>query len=211
MGLWFRILAWLLVLLGVPTLLLYAFVFDVWVVAKDDPLLAAAIEPTLSAGEIVVVTRHTTVGRAELLRCADPQAPGRFVVARAMSKFGEAIEVRDDVVFVDGKHNPSPHACDSPSVSVHDPRSDEEVTLACVAEEYGGMSYSVLRATAHPEPPTHALTEPGKWYLISDDRHVHLDSRDFGQIDPATCQHIVFRLWGARGFGDADKRFCIIW
>jgi hypothetical protein len=55
------------------------------------------------------------------------------------------------------------------------------------------------------------LIQPGRWYLVSDDRHIHLDSRDYGQIDPATCQHIVFRVASARGFGDADKRLSIIW
>jgi len=40
---------------------------------------------------------------------------------------------------------------------------------------------------------------------VSDDRHVHLDSRDFGQVDPRTCQHIVFRFVGAAGLGDGQE------
>jgi hypothetical protein len=40
---------------------------------------------------------------------------------------------------------------------------------------------------------------------------MHLDSRDFGTIDPSSCQHIVFRLWGTTGFSDASHRFTIIW
>ena len=53
--------------------------------------------------------------------------------------------------------------------------------------------------------------EAGKWYLVSDDRHIHLDSRDFGQIDPTTCQHIVYRLQSAKGFGDSKRRLSVIW
>ncbi len=63
------------------------------------------------------------------------------------------------------------------------------------------MTYSALRARANPEPFHKVTVEFGKWFLVSDDRHVHLDSRDFGEIDsgPAGgCQHIVFRLVGRR-------------
>jgi signal peptidase I len=96
-------------------------------------------------------------------------------------------------------------------MSVRDPNTNDDVTLSCSVEEYGEMAYSALRAADHPEPPTKATVEPGYWYLVSDDRHVHLDSRDFGQVSPASCQHIVFRLCGAAGFGDAKKRLNVIW
>jgi signal peptidase I len=206
-----RILAWLAGVLGAISLVLYAFVFDVWTVPGDDPLLSAAIEPTLSAGDVVLVTRHTTVARGNLLRCPDPQAPGRYVVARAIARWGDQIEVRDEMVSIDGRRTPSPRRCDPADVVVRDPQTTEEVSLVCSIEEYGEMSFSALRAHDHPEPPTKAQVEAGRWFLVSDDRHLHLDSRDFGQIDPVGCQHIVFRLVGAAGFGDTAKRLSIVW
>jgi signal peptidase I len=211
MGAWFRILAWLTAVSGSIALLLYVFFFDVWTVPKDDPLLAAAVEPTVSAGDVLVVTRWTTISRGNLLRCADPQAPGRFVVARAIGGFGDNVELRDEVVSVDGKRTPSPRGCDPPTALLFDPQANEEVPLSCSIEEYGGTSYSALRTKDHPEAPTRAVVEPSRWFLVSDNRHIHLDSRDFGQVDPATCQHIVFRLVGAAGFADASRRLTIIW
>jgi signal peptidase I len=206
-----RVVAWLLGVLGLIALVLYAFVFDVWTVPSDDPLLAASIEPTLGAGDVVLVTRHTSVARGNLLRCPDPQAPGRFVIGRAMARFGDKIDLRDEIVSIDGRHTPSPRRCDPPDTVVRDPQTTEEVSLVCAIEEYGEMTYSALRTQDHPEPPTKAEVEAGHWFLVSDDRHLHLDSRDFGQIDPVGCQHIVFRLVGAAGFGDAKKRLSIIW
>jgi len=94
---------------------------------------------------------------------------------------------------------------------VFDPQSNEDVTLGCSVEEYGEMSYTALRSVDHPEPPTKATVEAGRWFLVSDDRHVHLDSRDFGQIDPNTCQHIVFRIVGAGGIGNSKTRLSIVW
>ena len=54
------------------------------------------------------------------------------------------------------------------------------------------------------------MVEPGKLFLVSDDRHIHKDSRDFGGVDAATCEHVVFRLWGER-FTDGSRRFNILW
>lgn len=208
---WLKIVAWLGGIVGIALATLYALAFDVWRVPAEDPLLAASIEPTLSAGDLVVVTRRGGAARGDLLRCPDPQAPGRFVIGRAMGSAGEHVEIRDEVVSIDNSHTPSPRRCEPPTVRIHDPQTDEDVVLASAAEEHGEMEYCVLHSADHPEPPTTATVEPGRWFLVSDDRHVHLDSRDYGQIDTQDCQHVVFRLAGAAGFGDAQKRLTVIW
>ncbi|HEY3819104.1 MAG TPA: signal peptidase I [Polyangiaceae bacterium] len=207
---WLKLVAWVGGILGAVGLLLYAFVFDVWTIPSDDPMESASIEPTLSAGDVVLVSRHTTVTRGNLLRCPDPQAPGRFVIARAIAPGGEHLEIHDEVVTIDGKRLPSPRACDTPSAVIHDPQTDEDVTLRCSIEDYGERDFWALRSDT-PEPPSKALVEPGRWFLVSDDRHVHVDSRDFGQIDVASCLHIVYRLESRAGIGDDKKRLSIIW
>src|SRR5215472_15511889 len=108
---WLRILAWVGGIVGVILLVLYIFVFDVWTVPSDDPMLSASIEPTLSAGDVVVVSRHTEVARGNLLRCADPQAPGRWIIARAIGRFGDKVGIADEVVSIDDHRTPSPRAC----------------------------------------------------------------------------------------------------
>jgi signal peptidase I len=208
---WLRIVAWIVGVLGIIALVLYLGFFDVWTVPTDDPLLSASIEPTLSAGDVVVVTRRTEVSRGNLLRCADPQAPGRFVIARAIASYGDEIEINRESISVDNRRNPSPRACDVPTVVVQDPQSREDVPLDCSIEDYGEKTFGALRSQDHPEAATVEKVQQDRWYLVSDDRHVHLDSRDFGEIDPKTCQHVVFRLVGAGGFWDSKKRLNIIW
>jgi signal peptidase I len=208
---WLKLVAWVGGVLGAVALVLYIFVFDVWTVPSDDPMESASIEPTLSAGDVVLVSRHTTVSRGNLLRCPDPQAPGRFVIARAIAPNGDHIEILDEVVTLDGKREPSPRACDTPTVVIHDPQSDDDVTLHCSVEEYGERDFTAMRAQDHTEPPSRALVEQGRWFLVSDDRHVHVDSRDFGQIDVSSCLHIVYRIEGRAGIGDEKKRLSIIW
>ena len=78
-------------------------------------------------------------------------------------------------------------------------------------EDYGERDFWVLRAGTHPEPPTNVQLQSGRWFLVSDDRHVHVDSRDFGQIDVSACLHIVYRVESRAGLGDEPKRLSIIW
>lgn len=211
MRIWFKIIGWVVGIVGAILLVLYIGFFDVWTVPTDDPLLSASIEPTLSAGDVVVLTRRTDVSRGNLLRCADPQAPGRFIIARAIARFGDKLDVTGEVVSIDGKRTPSPRACDPPQMLIHDPQSGDDQSLACSTEDYGDVTFGALRSTDHPEAPTRITIDPDRWFLLSDDRHVHLDSRDFGQIDPRTCEHIVFRIVSAAGFTDSAKRLSLIW
>ncbi len=211
MKLWLRIMTWVTSIVGLVLLVLYVGFFDVWTVPADDPLLTAAIAPTLGAGDVVVVTRRTTVDRGNLLRCSDPQAAGRYVIARAMAKWGDLLDMNGEVVSLDGHAVPRPRACEQSRVTVHNPASDEDVVLSCSTEEYGEATYSVLSSGDHPEPFTKVTLETGRWFLISDDRHIHLDSRDFGTMTSTACQHIVFRIIGGGGFFDSQSRFSIIW
>ena len=96
-------------------------------------------------------------------------------------------------------------------MTVYDPTINDDVELGCSVEEYGETDFSALRASKHAEAQRTATADIGMWFLVSDDRHVHLDSRDFGQIDPSTCRHVVFRIVSAAGFGDSERRLSIIW
>jgi signal peptidase I len=209
-----RVTLWVAAIVGAVVGVLYAFFFDFWTVPADDPLLTAAIAPTLSPGDVLVVSRRMKIERGHLMRCPDPQAPGRFVVARAVAQWGERLDLGGENVSVDGHSVPSPRACDPAEVIVRNPANDDDVPLACSVQEYGEVSFEMLRARKNPEPSHPIEVEPGKWFLVSDDRHVHLDSRDFGSVESGSmsgCQHIVFRVVSGAGFLDSKRRLTIIW
>jgi signal peptidase I len=210
MGTWFKLVAGLLLVAAAVGLALSPFL-EVWTVPGDDPLLSASILPTLAAGDVVILIRSASVGRGNLVRCPDPQAPGRYIIARAVGRAGDNLELSQEVVSLDGQRTPSPRACQPPEVAVYDPRVDENVTLSCAVEDYGDMPFEVLRSPGEAEKRVESTVETGRWFLVSDDRHVHLDSRDFGQIDPSPCERVVFRVVGAGGFGDRASRLSFIW
>ncbi len=204
-----RFMLWTLGILGVIGLVLYLLVFDAWIVPGDDPVASVAIEPTLHPGDHLLLTRGSDVRPGHLVRCIDPDAPGRFVVGRVVAKGGDTVAV-DEIVVINGKRNPSPHACVESKRSMRHPVTGEDIVLDCGVEDTDGNEHEALRYNLHPEATLKTKVETDKIFLVSDNRHIHLDSRDFGQISATSCQHIVYRPWGETYF-DARKRFTFLW
>jgi len=130
------------------------------------------------------------------------------VVGRVFGEPGDRVEVTEGLVTTNGKGPVSRHAC--PKRVVAHPVTENLITLSCGVAETGAWTFEYL---THPEMLSgnhSAMVEAGKLYLVSDNRAIHEDSRDFGQVDASTCEHIVFRLWGER-YSDGSRRFNILW
>jgi signal peptidase I len=206
-----RFLVWVAAIFGAIGAFLYFAFFDVWRVPADDPQFVVSVEPTLSVGDIVLVARHGSPGTGNLVRCADPDEPRRWIVGRWSAGPNDEIVFDNEAFLVNGSHFSSPRGCGVPRIMLTNPASGAQESLACRQIEFAGLTYEALFATEHVETGRTVKVDPGKIFLVSDNRHMHLDSRDFGSIDPSSCQHVVFRLWGNSGFGDGSHRFTIIW
>ena len=200
---------WTGLVLGIICGLLYAFVFDLWVIPADDDNLAAALEPQLAPGDTVLVSRSTSPDVGQLVRCADPDAPGRFVVARVIGKAGDVLDINGATFQYNGHSVSSPNACDPPRVTVRNPITKEDEELPCSNEEFAGITHPALRAGI--ENRKHVEVEGGQVYLLSDNRAMYLDSRDFGPVPAHSCQRVSFRLWGSGGFTDSKHRMSVVW
>jgi signal peptidase I len=203
-----RNLLWLVAILGSIGLLLYLFVFDTYVIPGDDPLATASILPTLSPQDRILTRRGSQPVVGELARCALPEGNGKYVIGRVFGGPGDDVEISNERVSVNGKVPKTRFACGI--VNVVHPVSGDAVPLTCSAEDNGSFTYNVLAHPEFRESPRRAKVEPNKLFLVSDDRHIHWDSRDFGQVDLSTCEHVVFRLWGET-FGDSSHRFNVLW
>jgi signal peptidase I len=203
-----RNLLWLAAILGAIGLLLYLFVFDTWVVPSDDPLLTASIAPTLSPDDRILTRRGSVPVTGELARCFMPDGTGKYTIGRVFGMGGDTVEIDNERVAVNGVSPKTRYGCGI--VSVTQPVTGDAVPLVCSVEDNGSFTYSVLAHAEYREGRRAAKVEPGKLWLVSDDRHIHKDSRDFGPIDATSCEHIVFRLWG-QTYGDASHRFNVLW
>jgi signal peptidase I len=201
---------WVAGIFGAICLLLHLFLFEAWTVpVGPDDQFGASILPTLRVADHVLVQRGRRPNVGELARCASPLVPGDYVVGRVFGKARDKVEVSDHRVTTNGQSLAWRHAC--PQVVVPHPVTQNLVTLSCEAVETGAWTFESLYAAEGLSAGTSsAVVEPGKVYLVSDNRLMHHDSRDFGQVDESTCEHIVFRLWGEK-FTDGSRRFNVLW
>ncbi len=201
---------WILGILFAVALLLHLFLFDLWTVPRGpDDGFGTSILPTLRSDELVLVQRGRVPRFGELARCLSPLKSGTYVVGRVFGVQGDRVEVGDRGVITNGSQPQWRHVC--PSVVVPHPVTQNLVTMNCTVAETGAWSFEYYTPQAGVSGGTaNAQVEPGKLYLVSDNRLMHEDSRDFGQVDASTCEHVVLRLWGEK-FTDATRRFDLLW
>jgi signal peptidase I len=193
---------WLLILVGIAGVITFV-VFDIWSV-PDDEKVALSLEPNVHSGDTLLVLRAGTGAAGHLVRCADPGGRG-FVVARLVASNGERVAFGRENVSVDGRSTTS-RVCDgAPFVFLKHPATGREAKMHCSIEEMNHGT-AVLTAADFPDPDRSYVSEPGRGFLVSDNRHFHHDSRDFGQVDLATCRVVAARV----GTGNAS-RFTVLW
>jgi signal peptidase I len=214
MGGFLKFVCFLAVVLTGAFFILRATCLSFWEIPSDDPLFSASIAPTLEPGDTIVMWRLGTPRFADLVRCADPEIPGRYVVARILGEQGDRVNGVWHSVFVNRRLISAAHACATTRYSIPHPISGDPVDLMCESEEAGGNDYTRLRFEINPatNPETFDTLVPnGHFFLLSDDRAFHYDSREYGVVAKSNCtEKVIFRLWSARGWSDGDKRLTLI-
>ncbi|MBX3190587.1 MAG: signal peptidase I [Labilithrix sp.] len=204
-----RGLGWLLAIFAAICTLLYLFVFDTWVVPSDDPVFAVSIEPTLRVGDRILTRRGSTPRFGQLARCKAPDGSGKHVIGRVFGKEGDSVKIVSERVITNGKGVATRFSCGKQDVV--DPNKGDMTTLDCSTEDNGATTYNVLLHQEYRGSGDHAaLLVPGTLYLVSDNRYFHQDSRDYGLVEVAGCEQVVFRLWGET-FTDSSRRFSVLW
>ncbi len=179
---------------------------------ETEPFLGASIEPTLSGGDTVLVFTRGTPGFGDLVRCPDPEDSGRWVIGRIVGTAGDTVEVAGRSLQVNNKRYNSTDACTEPRFFVKHPDSGTEIEMQCARIEMGsGWHYRGTGRKYKKGNDKRKRVGEGMVFLLSDNRDLHDDSRDFGSLPADSCsERIVFRLWGAAGFSDTKRRFTVI-
>ncbi len=205
-----RILFYVAIACGVVAGITLVFC-EPWTIPADDAQLGVSIEPTMSVLDVVLVARATGASDGALVRCTDPDAAGRFVIGRVVAHGGDKVEFRDGIMTVNDKVAVASVACDVATASLKNPATQEEEELHCGLEELGGGLHPIFRAAKSVDRDIKINVDPGKAFLVSDNRAMHLDSRDFLAVTPGNCQRIMLRLWGTGGWFDTKKRMTVLW
>lgn len=212
MGKLLRTLGWATVIIGVILGGLKATVMEWWRIPSDDPQFGASLAPTLFPGDLVLLWKGS-LKAGDLARCADPEAPGRFLVGRIMGEPGDQVEISGPDVSVNGRRAVQEHSCSPARVTVQDPSSGADIEIHCGIESLNSRKHMRGTHTAGHRNPTvrKATVADGQFYLVSDNRVHPFDSRDYGGLVKTTCKEfVVFRIKGTKGWADADTRMTFI-
>jgi signal peptidase I len=198
-------LAWTLGTLLVIGLVLRVLVLDVWKI-PDDPVLGASIAPTLASGDLVLVLTRGEPTFGEIVRCPDPETPGRHIVGRVAGVSGDVVETDHSSLLVNKTRYDAESACPEPDFMITEP-TGREVSLKCDVVAMGsGRHFRAVGRRPPLERPMRTEVRPDTVFLVSDNRSYHDDSRDFGLLPHAGCQRLVFRFWGKSGWSDEAHR-----
>jgi signal peptidase I len=198
---------WTLGALLVIAALLRLFVFEVWTM-PDDAFQGAQAAPTLAGGDTLILLRRGTPGFGELVRCTDPVNAQLFVVGRIAGVEGDTVELEGRKLLVNGHGYEGDSACAEPKLWVKHPETLKDIELGCDVVQMGG-SWHYRAGLVQPtfEEKKSMTVKPGMLFLVSDNRAMHDDSRDYGLVLRDTCkERVVFRLWSKAGWSDEKTR-----
>jgi signal peptidase I len=206
-----KALLWLILVLAVAGGIAYGFFVDVWTVSEEDPRLAASLAPNMAIGDVVIVSHDYGARIGWLVRCTDPESSGRFVVGRVAGMNRAKLLLESGRLFVDNRRASTSSSCLERMVTVYNPATGSEVEESCTQEEIGSSRHNVLQLPNAVETRFETDVRPGLAFLVSDNRTLHYDSRDYGQVDPQTCQHVILRVYGSEGWMDSAHRLTLLY
>ncbi len=185
-----------------------------WVrIPTGDAYLEASIAPSLRGGDTVILWRLTAPKFGDLVVCPEPDAAQRIVIGRIAGEEGDKIKVEGANLTVNDRQAETETACAEKTFQVAHPGTGQQIEQTCSIEAIGGSSHKRGGTGGHGvlPPPVNLTVESGKVFLLSDNRLLPYDSRDFGLVDRSTCtESVVFRLYGSGGFFDEKHRFTFI-
>jgi signal peptidase I len=206
-----RFLIWSALVIGVLIGVARLVAVRWWRVPSQDPWLEASIAPTLRGGDLILLWRLTTPHTGDLVLCPEPKHPERAVIGRIAGVAGEQLEIDGDDLKVNRRRVTTEGDCYEGSFTIVDPQTHALVEQHCDMEELGARLHQRGSRNRAPDPKTNVSIENGQVFLVSDNRQLSYDSRDYGPVDRATCKETVFfRLVGRAGYKDQKSRFTFI-
>lgn len=210
-----RITGWIVAVLAVIVGALRLTAIRWWQLPTNDPYFEASVEPTLHGGDWVVLWRATMPKFGDLVLCPEPKS-GRPVIGRIVGESGDHIKLTGSMLTVNKTASQTEGKCDP--FHVRDPANGADIVQTC--------SFEVLNDRTHPRgnlaesnKPTFLEKPPdpefdvagGQVFLLSDNRALPYDSRDYGMVDRNQCvETVVLRLVSKDGFFDVPNRLSLI-
>lgn len=210
-----RITGWIALVLAAIIGLLRLTAIRWWQLPTNDPYFEASVEPTLHGGDWVVLWRATKPNYGALVLCPEPKS-NRPVIGRIVGEAGDHIKLTGSMLTVNKTLMQTEGKCDQ--FHVRDPANGSDVVQNCSFEVLndrthprGNQADSTKPAYGDPPPDPEFDVPGGQVFLLSDNRALPYDSRDYGFVDRNQCvETVVLRLVSKDGFFDVGNRLSLI-
>jgi signal peptidase I len=157
--------------------------------------------PALLVGEHFAVDKMVHhARRGDIVVFPYPKEPEKDFVKRVIAVGGDTIEIRDDVIILDGK--PVPRVRVEGDCSYDDYFEDRWEKKTCEAwdETLDGRTYRVVYEQYHEPRSWAPRTIPaGSFFVMGDNRDNSHDSRYWGAVEERTLKGRVSYIWWSRG------------
>jgi signal peptidase I len=211
---WMRWSLWTVLIVGSVVGVFRYFFIDFHTIPDDtsDPHNWAN-SPNLEPGDLALVWRGGEPHIGDMVRCADPTDPTKWMIARVIGTAGDRIEYVEGQLRING-FRVTTAGCQRNPRKVIDP-SGGDVDMICYSEEIGGSKHDVQVAPNGPIANAEWKVEAGKLFLMTDNRsqpYSH-DSREpeVAQRPEEECkQRLVVRLMSKAGWGDSERRMTFL-
>ncbi|WP_443113871.1 signal peptidase I [Herbaspirillum seropedicae] len=192
-------------------------------IADYNVVPSGSMLPTVQIGDRILVDKmaydlRLPLTHISLLRLGEPQRgdivtidsrqAGELLVKRIVGLPGDVVELRDNVLFINGQPAHYHPAAEAPEAG------DGSDQAAYRDERYGAMEHAVRLSEAHPS--LHSSYGPvvvpsGHYMMLGDNRDNSMDSRYFGFFARdelmGRTRRIAFSLDAERGYRPRLERF----
>jgi signal peptidase I len=166
--------------------------------------------PTLQVGDHIFVDKmHKHPKRGDVIVFQYPKEPDKDFVKRVVAVGGDSIEVRQNVVSVNGEPLPREELDAGPcSYWDYDEHYNQwkEHTCRAFQERNGAHRYHVITATdessidfPRPGDPTPYVVPDGTVFVMGDNRNNSSDSRSWGPVPVGNIKGTAWRVWWSSG------------
>lgn len=147
-----------------------------------------SMDPTLHDGQRLITSKLSNLERQDIITTKEPDNPNVYVVKRIIGLPGDKIEMKDDILTINGKESAEPYLTDYKKQFAEDQLSEEYSYNAAFQEQ-------AASATTFTDDFNVTVPED-QYFVLGDNRLISKDSRIFGFVDQSLIQgKVVLRFW----------------
>ncbi|WP_313509965.1 signal peptidase I [Enterococcus sp.] len=147
-----------------------------------------SMDPTLADKQRLIATKLTSYDRQDIVICVEPDDTDKIAVKRLVGLPGDTVEMKDDVLTINGDVYEEPYLDDFKEMFADDQLQEEY--------SYREM-FQEIAASATQFTEDFSITVPdGSYFVMGDNRLISRDSRSFGVVtDDQMEGKVLVRYW----------------